>query len=535
MAILKILFLFFIVVWGGTLQADVEVRQGLYLGEENWDVYSGPKDPRTVNGKFLDDLKNETFIDQSLIPHAPELSNFLQGDLLDDYECPLGMMAIEFRYMRYLYRLLSLSFLFEELREIQRISIKLQLEGATCKVNWKKFLNRCGGESEYMDSFSKRSSYFIKDLKDFLALSRLKKRSSDDWIKKFEAGKLVGRENIVGTRLEMWCKSHDCKNLSSKKLGKALYGICLQDLNLFNNICSEKDDFYGLYDLPLMTTLLEESHVRSLLDKQMNSRACLFKFSSHMKQKENIPDYVYGLFQEINNQLQNQKDSRYRQGMLFLPGSLQEFDKKGLKDFLFGPKEKPTASPTATARPTPTPFPTAAPLPSPTAVPTPSPIPTVAPTPDRLSYFGKQVRKFEAENLKNLNIDLEKLRLDFEFKKEVKDKLKIQLAKFLKRKALKQMKVNDKLGTSKAPLPILFIKYFIEDKQYQALFNITGEIGNYFFVFNDIDKVGKPVMVELKYLDKNWSLKLVRFVPKTKVKKIPNDKKTDSTKKGSKK
>ena len=521
---MRIKFLISLLLLGNLLAQDAGVRQSLYLGEQDWDQYTGPGEPLVEGDKFIDEIVSERFVDQSLIPHAPILSEYLQGDLLNNYECPLGMMALEFRYMRYLYRLLSLSFIFEELREVQRISIRLGLEGSTCKVNWKKFLSKCKGESDYMTSFSKRSSYFIKDLKDFLALSRKKKYSASSWIKKYEGEKLRGRDKIVGTRLGLWCKANDCQNLNPKKLSKALYGICLQDLGLFKNICSEKDDFYGLYELPMMSRLLEESHVKTLLAKQMNSRACLFKFSSYMKDKENIPDYVYSLFREVNTQLQSEKDVRYRQGMLFLPGSLQEFDKKGLKDFLFGPKTEPTATPVPTPVPTPTPFPTAAPIPTPTAVPTPTAIPSPTPTPERLSYFGRQVQRFEKEKLKSLKIDLEIFKKDYAFKKNVRVALNKQLGKFLKRKALNQMKVNDKLGTSVAPIPILFLKFFIEDNQYQALFNIIGEIGNYFFVFNDIDNKGKPVMVELKYLDKKWSLKLIRYVPKKRYKKLETKK-----------
>ena len=286
--------------------------------------------------------------------------------------------------------------------------------------------------------------------------------------------------------------------------------MCLEDLGLFNNICSEKDDFYGLYSLPMMAKLLGDSHISSVLGKTVNSQACLFKFSSYMKTRENIPPYIYPLFTEINNQLLAQTDSRYRQGMLFLPGSLQEFDKKGLDSFLYTPEVKIKPTPTPLPLITATPFPTAAPLP--TIAPTPTAIPTAVPTavPVKLSYFGRQVQRFETKKLNRLRIRLNIFKKDYTFSKKAKSRLSKELARFLKRKALRELRDNDILGTKRAPLPVLFLKFFIEADNYQALYNIIGELGNRFYVFNDIDKTGDPVMVELKFQGKSWSLYLVR-------------------------
>ena len=268
-----------------------------------------------------------------------------------------------------------------------------------------------------------RDSFYIRKLKDFLSLSKKNKVYASQWVRDHKGRKHKGRDRIVSTRLNLWCENHKCGKLSSKRLNKALYGMCLEDLGLFNNICSEKDDFYGLYSLPMMAKLLGDSHISSVLGKTVNSRACLFKFSSYMKNRENIPSYIYPLFTEINNQLLAQTDSRYRQGMLFLPGSLQEFDKKGLDNFLYTPEIKVKPTPTPLPLITATPFPTAAPLP--TIAPTPTPVPTVAPTavPVKLSYFGRQVERFETKKLKRLRIRLNIFNKDYTFSKRAKARL----------------------------------------------------------------------------------------------------------------
>ena len=530
---LKIVFLLFSISVLAMAKTNISNGQDkFYVGEKSWDLYFGPLSPSMGKHTFLDKELLDNYLDNFLIPSATDLEYFLDRELLANYECPIGMMSGDYEYIRYLYRLLSLSFLFEELRELQRVSISLRLKGSTCKVDWGRFLKQCKPKSEFMSTFTKRSKYFIKDLKDFLVLKKREKVNSTEWIKKFSNKKLVGRDRIVGNRLFDWCRDNSCGKMNSKKLGKALYDVCVEDLGLFNKICSEEDDFYGLYDLPFMAKLILDSHVIHLLSKNMNARACLYKFSSLGKGRENLPAYIPTMFREINNQLSSAKDARYRQGMLFLPGSLQEFDRKGLKDFLFVPKEVPTAVPTKAPVIVATAFPTAEPLPtaSPTAVPTAIPSPT--PTVRQLSYFGRRVEYFRKKNFKSLAIDLELLKRDFIFSERLKDKMNKRLSKFLKRKSLRDMKRIDKLGTAKAPLPILFLKFFIETEKYQALFNIIGELGNYFYVYNDIDKEGKPVMVELKFVNNQWRLRLVKYAPmKKKIYKIK--KKRPSKKKAS--
>ena len=93
---------------------------------------------------------------------------------------------------------------------------------------------------------------------------------------------------------------------------------------------------------------------------------CLIRYSKIFAHKENIDPYIVKQFPLIRSHL-IKAQSRYKQGELFLPGSLKEFDMKGLSDFLTAlkpPKKeeiivvnnKPKAKPVIVPLPKPAPI-----------------------------------------------------------------------------------------------------------------------------------------------------------------------------------
>jgi hypothetical protein len=84
---------------------------------------------------------------------------------------------------------------------------------------------------------------------------------------------------------------------------------------------------------------------------------------------------------------------------------------------------------------------------------------------------------------------------------------------YITRSGLEQMKKFDKLGTKGAPLPLMFLKYLIETKKHQALYNIISILGNEFYVNNDLDEHNPPEYdyIELRN-DESTSLKWQIFV-----------------------
>ena len=69
------------------------------------------------------------------------------------------------------------------------------------------------------------------------------------------------------------------------------------------------------------------------------------------------------------------------------------------------------------------------------------------------------------------------------------------------------MKKLDKLGMIDAPMPLKFLKFLIEEKMNQNLFNLNLVLGEKFFVKNDIDNgVDEPIYIRLFFDASNKSL-----------------------------
>ena len=81
-------------------------------------------------------------------------------------------------------------------------------------------------------------------------------------------------------------------------------------------------------------------------------------------------------------------------------------------------------------------------------------------------------------------------------------------------KSLKAMKKFDKLGTLKSPIPLKFIKFLIDNKLHQNLFNIINVVSDKFYIFNDIDPDNRKTDLILIRNDIStnfkWHLKILK-------------------------
>ncbi len=190
------------------------------------------------------------------------------------------------------------------------------------------------------------------------------------------------------------------------------------------------------------------------------------------------------------------------QGELFLPGALKEFDDKGLSNFLFvAPKVTPKAVAKVVAKPTPKPTPRPTPKPTPRPTPKPTPRPTPRPTPKptpRPSQFELAYKKMLVSRKGIAKVNMKLMEKDFIFSRKMIRALHEPLKSYQTRDALEDMKTFDKLGTKTEPVSLYFLKYLIDKAQHQGLFNITSVLGSRFWLKNDIDKINRPVYVELR-------------------------------------
>jgi hypothetical protein len=117
------------------------------------------------------------------------------------------------------------------------------------------------------------------------------------------------------------------------------------------------------------------------------------------------------------------------------------------------------------------------------------------------------------QSLDQSALDMSNFQNDYEFTTKKISELAVPLRKFQTRKALKEMKTFDKLGAQTAPLGLIFIKFLIDTENHQGLYNVVSELGEKFFVHNDLEDKKDAVYVELKNnaATKNkWQLTLIR-------------------------
>ena len=91
----------------------------------------------------------------------------------------------------------------------------------------------------------------------------------------------------------------------------------------------------------------------------------------------------------------------------------------------------------------------------------------------------------------------------------IEKKLKV----FKTRKALTNMKKIGHLGEKKQPVPLLLIKFLIERKEHQGLYNVLAVLGNEFYVVNDIENKKRSIPIRLinnMSTGNKWQLILLR-------------------------
>ena len=493
----------------------------VFLGEKDFDIYSGPSDPSLVyqehyaDKKFLDQIYYDTFFDQSIEANIFEWEQLWEKDLPSMSYCPNVYLNEHIDYIRYLYRLISISYLFESLKDHAKLSYKLGFSSEVCDLDWKKVFGNCAPKGEDMNLFIRRAKYryllgFDPTSEGLLTIGEAK-----TWVSSLHGN--LDNKSIVGKRLGDWCRDQEnCDDFSYHELKKGLNSICNKDKEMINLFCSENDNLYGISQSEIPKDLLIKSNVTRVINTGGFAQACLDRFSSLFEKKQTRYPWVEDTFPLVKSKLEVE-DKDYIQGRIFTPGALKEFDDRGLTSFLF---VKPTPVPTPKPTPVPTPapvvakvIPTPAPTPIPTPKPTPRPTPKPKPTPrPELSAFEKAVANLINNRLKESKVDMEKFRVGHPHVKRLVKAIAGPLKDYQTRKALTDMKTYDKLGTKAQPVPLLFLKLLIDQDSHTGLWNIISILGDKFYVINDLDKKSIPVVMHLdnsRKTDNIWQITII--------------------------
>lgn len=501
-----------------------------FHGEKSFETYSGPLSPEFILNpfenqiNFLDDLFEKSYLDRQIQSQIFEIFDFWEGPFFQAFQCPNWALSQNIDYMRYLFRLVTISILYEEFKLLNRDMYRLGLNQGLCPIDFEGLFSSCAPETTDMKTFLERAKVQMDRPHNWSQYNRMTNAQVDDWIGRFSELDL-DQENlsISEERLLIWCDSTqaDCqKDLNKKKLQSYFAEVCKSDRSLVEKICSERDQFYGHSWQPLIKDIIKNSHSMNLLNRRGYGEACLERYVSDFDMRFNyLPtiDYLAPVFESIYNYL-NARGSRHAQGALFIPGALREFDDRGLDLALFRPRqvEEPDYGPEPEPEPEPEPKPKPEPLPDiiPIIVqprPEPEPVVVEEPTPQE-SYFLRAVTRFSKEGMSEYSLDMNKFKDDFNFSESMVEAISGPIQAYQTRDALLDMRTYDSLGRRAEPVRLIFLKYLIDYDQHQGLFNIVDILGERFWVLNDIDDVSEPVFIELENSQKTnfqWQIRLV--------------------------
>lgn len=479
---------------------------GANLGEKNFSHYYGPNFPLVQFSKysnkytFKDDRDKENLINQQISSELFSLKNFFEAEYFFGYSCPDKIYKENYKYIEYLFRLVNLSYLFESLRTYEFTSKQFKANNI-CQIDWKKEFNSCQPKSQEMKSFVKNATSISSVLGPVIVpFSTTRKDVLNQWVTDYNNNKL---SDITQYRIHSHCLVNDCRITKPSDVASLVSSICQNDLSQFQRICSEVDRGFGVSSIPELFNAVSHSNAIRNIDQTGHAQGCVKRYISQNKVNEESRINFKNSFSLLYEEKSEDKDL---QGRLFSIGAMREFTEKGISD-LFSKKPKSVAKKVKKKKnnrvQNPPQFEIIE-LPKFVKIKKPKkikkktkPLKKAEPVFSGSSFL-KAVLFREKFKLERLNLDMSKFRYDYLFTVSRARSLAPVVERFGKYKVLEQMKKSDALGSSKAPIPLIYIKFLIEESLDQLLFNITNVIGNEFYIINDIDEnIKSPTRISL--------------------------------------
>jgi hypothetical protein len=497
------------------------------LGEKDFNLYYGPFDPALKRGRigepdqFLDDYFKNNYQAEFGESKFFELLDFVANDLPKQSICSNYYLNKNVTNLRYLFRLLSISYLFENLKEIKKTSYNLGF-GDICSLEWEQTFQKCRATDIKMANFIKR----IKGnhLKDFsnTELVKMKNEEKDLWLKNFQSKSKEYKDlDLAQSRILYFCKVNklDCQKIDFETLKFAFQLSCSEDQFLLLNICSNADQLYGLSYVKEAPMLLEESNAFRKLDEEGYGRNCIKRFINIYKPKE-VKNPLFSVIFSKAKDLMIKEKRTYKQGSLFIYGSLDEFETKGLEGLLFSANEEvintiPKESKVIEEKPQVAPF---------------KEIPTLQGLLDLVNELKKlsgidstkvralksqftlaEIKRFMSDSQIEA-INMEGFKKEAIFSEKLSEGLQQKIYLYEKKATLLKLRDEEKLGKSNAPLPLSFLKYLIDFNEEQPLNNLLETLGERFFVLNDLEDSAKIFYIELKRETNFWQISILKQI-----------------------
>lgn len=492
-------------------------------GEKDFGHYYGPAAPEFRKGErlgrriFENEQRESNIFFYSTQTDLLDLSEYFL-DLETANFCPNSDLAKHFEYIRYLYRLLALSHLDEHLKDMGEISKKMKL-GSACGHDVGELLSKCQPRGKDMKLFVKSANVLSRNFEDFVAPYDFPYESfSATWIKELQNGSRTGPGK---RRLGLQCKDGVCGKMNKKKLAAAFEKACEADKKEFIRICSEKDHIFGISNASEAFHAISASDALKVINDNGHGRGCLARFARIMSSREVRSEALEAVVSSVYENLRKADDVEVS-GRLFPAGSLKRFIEGGVGSIFVEKKvsetknkEKKEAAPVALAPLAPEPIKKIlAPPPKKKAVAA-KPVKKEKPKP-RKSHFLQTAEARKEFDLDTVKVDMFKFKYDYVFTSKMLSFLDEQMEKFTTRKGLEEMRDYDSLGTKKGAVPLLFIKYLVDNDRHQGLSNIVEVLGDEFYVKNNIDapELATPFnYVKLKFEENSdhfWQLYILK-------------------------
>ena len=479
----------------------------VYIGEKRLDSYSGTYQPLIYQdlyqGKmtFSDDIFFQNYFQEYLFSEERNFSLFLKSELPGAILCSNELLSEHFEEMRYDYRLVSLSYLLEGQWHLNLMSEHLKLKGG-CAFKLSDWLETCRPKGEDMKRFVSNLKEYTPAYEESFPAEYRESQWMDD--KKNKTYK--------------WYSHYRVKNTAN--LNKGFKDVCEDNQKLMTLLCSEEDHVFGLSRHLEAYSLLSRSNIINGMNKKSEAQGCLRRFSEVMSSKEVSYKALNDLFPSIQSFLTTKYEDRFPQGRVFFYGAAKEFEAKGLKSVFVKPQplkiEKIVKeAPVEEIKPLPEKpkNPEVVAIPEPPKPELKKEIVEVKAVPKSAFLQAAEVRA--QSDLRQVDVDMTKLKYDYVFTLNTINTLSPRLKTFMKREALYEMMNFDKLGTKEGAVPLLFIKYMIDMEEHQGLWNVISVVGDKFFVSNEIDSTytTNPEFIQLLNNDatnRQWQIVILK-------------------------
>lgn len=496
----KVLFLFFII--SGSISSD------FFVGEIVTENYEGGLDPAfEINKELKFKFKDEDYINQFIWKNIDKEILISKEKFLNNLKnystCPVSELEKEIPYIRYLFRLITISYLIEAMKDSYKTLYLLNQDVKFCDYKFENIFSKCSPKGINMKRFLSRVGHFLlreKNNQNYFSLSHFQ---IDAIVSRIKYSQIAG--SLTQKRIMSECdKRGNCKKSNIKSIVRDIKSFCGRDKKMINLLCSEDDLLFGASYIDGISKIISNSHLANTTSFLKYGDICLKYYSKVQKTKER--EYLDLKFL-IPNVIENLKSKKTRliEGGAFILGSLRKFDERGLKDFVFKKqapikiKKKIIVLKKKKKKE----------------------IPKIKLNKIKKTIQGFTPKKKVFKKKKKIEIHVSPFENSYqefvkrgrtvdipvEMKEFINQKkftkkqvllFKEPIKKFQKRVVLEEFKKIHSLGTKKQPLRLSFLKYMIQENEHRELWNVVSVFGEEFYILNDLERKKNAILILLK-------------------------------------